>query len=132
MLFAGFLQSKLGEELYQKALGLLRSSPNPFALLEGEGSWQLLALIGEENADCLKVFKFIVSAPHTQPQQSKPFSLVKAPSGHSPDVREYLPHSVITRNGLRGGYMSAQQQQPHLRTKSSLLLQPRGMSSDLR
>lgn len=63
MLFAGFLQSKLGEERFQKALALIRASPNPIVLLEGEGRQQLVALIGEDNADCLKVFKFLVNVP---------------------------------------------------------------------
>ena len=48
---------------------MLESSENPIKLLE-EDHTKVLSIIGESNADCIKVFKYIVSSQNSTPNNA--------------------------------------------------------------
>ena len=59
-LFARFLRSKIGEDKFQSVIKLFQNAEFPIEDIEG-GPMQtkILEIIGEENADCLKIIKFL-------------------------------------------------------------------------
>ncbi|KAM3133981.1 hypothetical protein pb186bvf_013947 [Paramecium bursaria] len=65
ILMADFLRSKLGDEVFQKIKNLLESSSDPLLLLEQRQ--QIQDIIGEQNMDCIKIFKLLISNSITPP-----------------------------------------------------------------
>jgi len=61
LLFTEFLMKKLGKETFDAACNILKDSKDPLMLLSQEPE-QLLEVIGKENAQCIQVFKYIISS----------------------------------------------------------------------
>lgn len=61
ILFSDFLVKRLGDAKFQKMKNLIESSSNPFSLIE-ENKILISEIIGEENMDCVKIFKFLISS----------------------------------------------------------------------
>jgi len=70
LLFAEFLRDKLGEDVFNSACDVLKSSVDPLAVID-EDPGRLLKVIGPDNAQCLKVFKYIMSSNVSTPVHSK-------------------------------------------------------------
>ncbi len=71
LLFTEFLIRKLGKEVFDRACQTLREEAgDPVAMLENEPA-KLLAVIGEENAQCIQVFKYIISSNVSTPLHSQ-------------------------------------------------------------
>jgi hypothetical protein len=67
---SGFLKSKLGEKVYQRALDIILLSEDALGAINGggiqiENNKALIEVIGEENRECLKVFRYIVQSSST-------------------------------------------------------------------
>ncbi|CDW79259.1 protein kinase domain containing protein [Stylonychia lemnae] len=69
LLFSNFLKQKIGEDKFEQVLKILENSDNPIKLLE-EDQGIILEIIGENNIDCLKVFKYIVSSCNSTPNNA--------------------------------------------------------------
>ena len=69
LLFQQFLKQKIGEEKFEEVLKILENSENPIKTLD-EDQQKILTIIGEQNTDCIKVFKFIVSSQNSTPINS--------------------------------------------------------------
>jgi NIMA (never in mitosis gene a)-related kinase len=69
MLFSNFLRQKIGEDKFDQVLKMLESSDNPMKILDEEQE-KVLNIIGEENTDCIKFFKFIVNSQNSTPINS--------------------------------------------------------------
>lgn len=61
ILFSDFLLKRLGEPNYIRMKNLLESKSNPLKFME-ENRSLVAEIIGEENMDCLKIFKFLISS----------------------------------------------------------------------
>ena len=61
ILFSDFLLKRLGEPKYIRMKNLLESKSNPLKFME-ENRNLVGEIIGEENMDCLKIFKFLISS----------------------------------------------------------------------
>lgn len=61
LLFTEFLMKKLGKGVFDAACNILKDSNDPLTLLDQEPG-RLLEIIGKENAQCLQVFKYIISS----------------------------------------------------------------------
>lgn len=70
LLFAEFLRDKLGEQTFNSACEVLKNSVDPLAVID-EDPARLLTVIGAENVQCLKVFKYIMSSNVSTPVHSK-------------------------------------------------------------
>eukprot|EP00826_Nyctotherus_ovalis_P038154 TRINITY_DN355_c0_g5_i1.p1 TRINITY_DN355_c0_g5~~TRINITY_DN355_c0_g5_i1.p1 ORF type:complete len:390 (-),score=100.52 TRINITY_DN355_c0_g5_i1:33-1202(-) len=70
LLFTEFLRDKLGEETFNSACEVLKNSVDPLAVID-EDPERLLGVIGAENAQCLKVFKYIMRSNVSTPVHSK-------------------------------------------------------------
>jgi hypothetical protein len=55
------LRSKIGEDKFQSVTKLFQNAEFPIEEIESGGPVQtkILEIIGEENADCLKIIKFL-------------------------------------------------------------------------
>eukprot|EP01022_Parablepharisma_sp_SALTPOND_P016131 TRINITY_DN2330_c0_g1_i1.p1 TRINITY_DN2330_c0_g1~~TRINITY_DN2330_c0_g1_i1.p1 ORF type:complete len:504 (+),score=60.57 TRINITY_DN2330_c0_g1_i1:675-2186(+) len=69
LLFTEFLVRKLGKEVFDSACNVLKESVDPLALLEQEPA-KLLKVIGESNAQCIQIFKYIISSNVSTPVHS--------------------------------------------------------------
>ena len=76
-MFARFLRSKIGEERFQAVMKHLVSLENPTENIESEqGQARILEIIGEQNADCLKILKFLIGGG-----SSNNNSMIPTPNG---------------------------------------------------
>jgi hypothetical protein len=89
MLFAGFLKTKIGEDKFEQVQNILKVSSNPLALLDSPAPTNIiLDIIGQENQDCLRIFKVIFggsSSKSTTPVNFDLASRLKATT-QSPDI----------------------------------------------
>jgi len=69
ILFTEFLIRKLGKDTFDSACNVLKESVDPWTLLDNEPA-KLLKVIGEENAQCVQVFKYIISSNVSTPVHS--------------------------------------------------------------
>lgn len=61
ILFSDFLLKRLGEPKYIRMKNLLENKSNPLKFMDDNRSL-VGEIIGEENMDCLKIFKFLISS----------------------------------------------------------------------
>ncbi len=102
-LFAGFLREKIGEPRFEKAKACLFAPASPGRSLQ-EG---LLQIIGQENAQYLPVFKYIVNAqqPNHDFSQATSQRHIRTLSMQPPDisrVRARVPYSTRATQGMAG------------------------------
>ncbi|CAD8066645.1 unnamed protein product [Paramecium primaurelia] len=78
ILLTDFLKRKIGEEKFQQMKTLLESSNNPIKMLDQEKEL-VSEILGEENMECIKIFKVLISssitpqAQHTRTKSSQSF-----------------------------------------------------------
>ena len=69
LLFTEFLIRKLGKTTFDSACNVLREFVDPLAMLDNEPG-KLLKVIGESNAQCVQIFKYIISSNVSTPVHS--------------------------------------------------------------
>lgn len=70
LLFTEFLRNKLGNEVFDLACNVLRDSVDPLVLLNDDPG-RFLKVIGEKNAQYIKIFKYIMCSNVSTPVHNK-------------------------------------------------------------
>ncbi|CAD8126522.1 unnamed protein product [Paramecium sonneborni] len=68
ILLTDFLKRKIGEEKFQQMKALIESSNNPMKMLDQE-KVLVSEILGEENIECIKIFKVLISSSITPQAQ---------------------------------------------------------------
>ncbi|CAK92885.1 unnamed protein product (macronuclear) [Paramecium tetraurelia] len=88
LLLADFLKKKLGEQKFQDVRQILEESQNPIQLLDQKEI--MVNLMGEENLECVKIFKILISNCTTLPsnhfRQMNNYQFLRDKVGSQPDL----------------------------------------------
>ncbi|MDR3547197.1 MAG: hypothetical protein P4M11_02770 [Candidatus Pacebacteria bacterium] len=103
LLFTEFLIRKLGQDKVDQACAVLRSAHDPIHLLDSEPE-KIKSVIGEKNADCVQIFRYIISSNVLTPlhNQLSPTQLhllqeqhhARTQSMHTPDATSAKAHRI--------------------------------------
>ncbi len=98
LLFTEFLIRKLGKEIFDSACNVMKDCVDPLALLDNEPD-KLLKVIGKENAQCVQIFKYIISSNVSTPVHSRLSSqqLQLLQQHHSRTRSMQTPDAFMTR-----------------------------------
>ena len=106
--FCQFLMKKLGEEKFEKIKQLLENSPNPMQIIT-EQRQILIEIMGEENQDCVRMLKCLISSAVTPTSDmKKPIkSSSSSAKSKNDDINKAFSFDKIIKSPLSANYPSS-------------------------
>ena len=106
--FCQFLMKKLGDEKFEKIKNLLENSPNPMQIIT-EQRQMLIEVMGEENHDCVRMLKCLISSAVTPTSDlKKPIkSSSSSAKSTNDDINKAFSFDKIIKSPLSANYPSS-------------------------
>ena len=76
-ILSDFLINRLGKEKFEEMKGILEKSQDPILFLDEEKQ-TVMDILGEQNMECVKLFRYLISSSTTPPNQTFQFKLNSA------------------------------------------------------